>query len=199
MTILIVSKTLLIDHDCHVILPALRELKLGTLAMRTGAKIEASALDILDFANGVDVRIDSQRFSVTNRSLLEGGYLLSPNTSIIADSHLLSITVVNLLAKSPKVTHATLRFDNWARARRVLGRLVGFKMETDSGSAENGTFCSRLSELRLDFGWELTEPSASREWLIDALKARREDGITPPLSIYVGWRGEEEYVLLTSD
>jgi len=80
----------------------------------------------------------------------------------------------------------------------VLERLFEIGTETDSGS-ENVVLCPRLSELRLDFGWKFSDRSPSKDWIVDRLKARREAGITPPLSIYTGWKGEGTYVLLTGE
>jgi hypothetical protein len=169
--------------------------------MSFGAKIKAPALEILYFMNnynhGQGVKIYLAHLPNIDRSLLEPGYLLSPNSSIVVDSYLPSVTLVDLLAKSPKVTHATLRFDDWERARVVLESLVG--LGTDSRSVEDGNLCPRLSELRLDFGWEISDLPASKEWLLNRLKAGKESDSAVPLSIYASWKGEGTYVLLKGD
>jgi hypothetical protein len=197
MTTLIVSKILTVHADCHVLLPALRELKLATLIMHPGAQIEAPALDTVYLMKTEGVPGEVVRCPDTNRSLMERGYLLSPNTAIIADSHLLSSTLIGVLDLSPKITHATLRFDSWRDAQTVLGRLLRFKTET--GSQVDDFLCPWLAELYLDFGWKFTEPSPEKEWILEKLKSRREAGLTPLLSVYAGWEGEGTYVLLTGD
>jgi hypothetical protein len=198
MTTLIVRGHLTIT--CQVFLPALREFKIGTLRMDIEEKIEAPALVILHF---IDIRtpgVDTETvlLSDTDRSLLEPGYLLSPNTSIAAGSYLPITSLITILVKSPKVTHATLRFDDWGGAQIVLGRLLGFATEPGPYSAENKALCPKLSELRLDFEWELSEPSESKEWLLNALESKKNANIMSTLSVYVGWKGEGTYVLLTS-
>jgi hypothetical protein len=166
--------------------------------MNIRTKFEAPALDTLHF-----MRIDSYRFDITRdafsslkRSLLDPGYLLSPNTSLIMNSHLPTAILITLLTKSHKITRATLRFDDRESAQAVLGRLAGFSNENDAHPAENEILCPRLSELRLDFGWKRSDPQASKEWLLDALKSRKGAGFVRPLSIYAGWKGEGTYVLL---
>ena len=197
MTTLIVKDNLTIT--CQVLLPALRELKIGTLWIDTHEKIEAPALDILCFTDVRTLGVETNTIPLrrTDGSLLEPGYLLSPNVSISSDSHLLPVTLITLLAKSPKVTHATLRFDHWYFAKRMLEELLKLKTATDSPSAENKILCPRLSELRLEFDWEFSGWLESRKWLIDTLKARKEAGLTTPRSIYVSWKGEGTYILLT--
>jgi hypothetical protein len=64
---------------------------------------------------------------------------------------------------------------------------------------ENKCLCPRLSELRLDFRWRLSESSTLKEWLIDRVKARMDAGITPSPSIYASWKGEGTYVLLAGE
>jgi hypothetical protein len=201
MTTLIVTNILEIEYNVQVSLPALRELKLGHLKMMRRAKIEAPALDILYFMTPWSFRLgyESEELSETDRSFSETGYLLSPNASIMSDSYLPSNTLIHLLAKSPKVTHATLRFDNWTDAQAVLERLVGFGAESELKPVNNVHLCPRLSELRLDFGWGLSESSASKEWLLEWPKRRRAAGLLTHLSIYVMWRWERTYVLLTDD
>jgi hypothetical protein len=195
MTTLIVRQTLTVCGNYHVLLPALRELHLGGIKVESGSKIEAPALDTLYFM--VPSFYHEQLWD-TDRTLQKDRYHLSPNILVITDSSLPSSTINLLLAKSHKVTHATLPFDDWTGAQAVLERLVGFKARSDSGSTETVHLCPRLSELRLDFHWEFSEPSASKEWLLNALKARRESGFLAPLSIYAGWKEEGTYVLLTS-
>jgi hypothetical protein len=197
MTTLIVTTSLTVNFNCHVLLPALRELKLATLILLTGAQIEAPALDIVHFMEADDVCGEPKPCPETTRSLMERGYLLSPNTSIIADSHLLSTTLMRVLDLSPKITHATLRFESWIDAQMVLGRLVGFNTET--GSEADDFFCPWLAELKLDLRWEFTEPSPEKEWILDNLKPKEEAGLKTHLSVYVGWKGEGTYVLLTGD
>jgi F-box-like len=51
MTVLTVTGCLKIEPDCQVSLPALRELKLQTLQMAIGTKLETPALDALHFTN----------------------------------------------------------------------------------------------------------------------------------------------------
>jgi hypothetical protein len=51
VTLLIVRGELIIQSNCHVFLPALRELKLRAVLMNIGAKIEAPVLDVLCFIN----------------------------------------------------------------------------------------------------------------------------------------------------
>jgi hypothetical protein len=131
-------------------------------------------------------------------ALTEPGYLLSPTTSIIVGSYLSTTTIIKLLAKSPKIANATLRFDYWATAQAMLERLVGLGAETDSRPTENEMLCPRLSELRLNFEWKCSE-WAPKKWLLDKLNTRRRPSIAHPLSIYVGWKGEGTYMLLTSD
>jgi hypothetical protein len=163
--------------------------------MDPDGRIEAPVLNALYF-----MRTDSRKtydLSHTAGSFQVPGYLLSPNTSISADSYLPSKALLNLLVKSPKVTHATLGFNDWTDAQVVLEKLVGFRTETDI--TEHESLCPRLSELRLGFGWTLSAPSTSKQWLVERLKARRDAGAMPPLSIYVGWKGEGTYVLLTGD
>jgi len=169
---------------------------MGSLQMSNDAKIEAPKLDTLRFADNNDTDLYPK---LINRSLLKPGYLLSPNTSIITDSHLWGIILITLLTKSPKVTNATLRFDDWGDAQMVLGRLLGFRTETDTHSAENETLCPRLSELRLDFEWKFREPSASKELLVDAIKSWKNAGFMPLFSIYASWKGERNHVLITGD
>jgi len=164
--------------------------------MHQNAEIEAPALDYLYFMDSGSMVMSP---SSTEEALLKPGYLLSPKTSITTDSHFPSTSRINLLAKSPKVTHATFGFNDWASAQPVLERLAVLGAETDSRFTENVTLCPRLSELRLDFGWNLSEPSASKQWLLNKLQARGEFGMTLPLSIYVGWKGEGTYALLTGD
>jgi hypothetical protein len=198
MTTLIVTTILVIKYE--ISLPALRELKLGHLQIMGLAEIETPALNILYFMGPSGFRLnESENLSETDWSFRKTGYLLSPNTSIIADSYLPSNTLINLLAKSPKVTHATLRFDDWTDAQTVLERLAGFGAESESKPETNAHLCPRLSELRLDFGWGLSESSASKDWLLDRLKRRKEAGLMAPLSIYATWRWERTYVLLTGD
>jgi hypothetical protein len=197
MTTLIVSKSLTVNFNCHVLLPALRELKLATLILLSGSQIEAPALDIVHFMEADDVCGEPKPCPETNRSLMERGYLLSPNTSIIAHSRLLSTTLIGVLALSPKITHATLRFESCTDAQMVLRRLFGFQTET--GSKADDFLCPWLAELKLDVGWEFTEPSPEKEWILDKLKSRKEAGLMPHLSVYVGWKGEGTYVLLTGD
>jgi hypothetical protein len=201
MTVLTVSRALTVSLNGYVFLPALRELSLGTIILRGGARIEAPALDILFFMTSNGVLAEWELWPVNwplpwdeNRSPLLPGYLLSPNTSIIADSHLRSTTMIYLLAKSPKVTHATLRFDTWDDAKVVLARLFGFKVKPDLPPAVDKNLCPRLTELRLDFTCHL--PSKSKEWLIDAVKTQREAGFLATLSVY---EREEAYLLLTGD
>jgi hypothetical protein len=197
MTSLIVNGPLTIA--CQVFLPALQQLTLNTLCMDADGRIEAPALNMLYLKHTPGVDTDARKFTQMDSSLLSPGYLLSPDTSIMADSYLPSTALLNVLVRSPKVTHATLRFDDWAGAPAVLEKLLGFRTETDLRFGENENLCTRLSELRLDFGWEFSEPSASKEWLIDRLKARRVAGRMPSLSIYATWKGEEANVLLTGD
>jgi hypothetical protein len=180
---------------CEVLLPALLQLTLSTIQMDPDGRIEAPALNTLSF-----MRTETPKtydLSHTAGSLQVPGYLLSPNTSISADSYLPSRALLNLLVKSPEVTHATLGFNDWADAQVVLEKVVGFRTQTDS--TEHESLCPRLSELRLDFGWTLSAPSTSKQWLVERLKARRDSGTMSPLSIYVGWKGEGTYVLLTGD
>jgi hypothetical protein len=82
----------------------------------------------------------------------------------------------------------TLRFDDWASTQEVLSQLLS--VEPHSGSGENETLCPRLSELRLDLGWEFSELPASKEWLIDAMQSRNNVSVIASASIYVGWKGE---------
>jgi hypothetical protein len=103
------------------------------------------------------------------------------------------------LAKSSKIANATLQFNDWPSAQAVLERLVGLGAEADSGFTENEMLCPSLSELRLDFEGRYSVPFASKEWLSDKLKARSRSGIAHPLSIYVGWKGEGTYTLLTGE
>src|SRR6202034_2037764 len=159
----------------------------------------APSLEILHFmTNEHDalIKMDKVLLLQTARSLREPGYLLSPHTSVIADSHLPNATLINILAKSPKATHGMLQFDDWPDAQVVLGQLVRFK--ANARSTENQMLCPRLCELQLDFNWEFSEPSAEKKWLLDALKSRKEIGLLAPLSIYVGWKGDATYVLLTA-
>jgi hypothetical protein len=197
-TTLVVSTRLEIESDCQVLLPALRELRLAAISMDRGSRFEAPALNTLHYLDyGIHSGIEHR--SSLERSFLEPGYLLSPNTSIIVDlespSKLLSI----LLVKSPKAIQATLRFKYWADAQAVVEKLVRLGVQADSSPTENENLCPRLSELRLDFGWKLSASSTSMKWLVDRVKARRDAGITPPLSIYAGWKGEGTYVLLTGE
>jgi hypothetical protein len=149
--------------------------------------------------SGFRLSNESEKLSETDRSSSETGYLLSPNTSIMADSYLPSNTLIHLLAKSPKVAHATLRFSNWTDAQTVLEKLVGIRAKSKRRRVKNAHLCPRLSELRLDFGWGLSESSASKHWLLDRLKRRNEAGLMAPLSIYAMWKWERTYVLLTGD
>ena len=184
LTILIVTGCLRIESDCQVFLPVLRELKLETFQIAIGTKFETPALDALHFANinypGGDINMSL--LSQTHRSLPNDGYLLSPNTSIVADSHLLIPALIILLAKSPKVTHATLWFDDWEDAQTVLSQLLGLTTETNPSPAENEILCPRLSELRLDFDWEFSETPVSKG-LLDALSTRDRPGFMTPLSL----------------
>jgi hypothetical protein len=132
-----------------------------------------------------------------NWSLRAPGYLLSPKTSIITDSHLPRTTLINLLVKSPKVTRATLRFKVWDDASVVVGWFLGLNTAINLPSTENEPLCPILSEPRLEFDWTL--PCASKGWLIDAVKTRREAGFLATLSIYARWTGEKTYLLLTGD
>jgi hypothetical protein len=178
-----------------VFLPILRDLTLGTLNIDAKAEIEAPALDILYFTdnNGRNV---SPRW--TDVSVSSAGYLLSPNTSIIADPHMSNGALIALLAKSSKVTDAILRFNDWAGAQAVLEKLAVFKTQTGSPSKDM-ELCPMLSALTLDFRWAFSDSSDSKEWILDRLKARREAGIMPQLSIYACWKGEGTYVHLTCD
>jgi F-box-like len=108
MTTLIVNGHLRVA--CQVFFPALRQLTMRSLWMDTDGRIEAPALNTLHLKHDPDTRL----LSTTDNSLLSPGYLLSPNTSIMAGLNLPKTAVLNLLAKSPKVTHATLRFEDWA-------------------------------------------------------------------------------------
>jgi hypothetical protein len=205
LTTLIVGRGLAIRPNCRVVLPALRELRLETLEIGDSASIEAPVLDILCFehnwgTNGTNPGlVPGERFlSWTDGSLLVPGYLLSPTTSITTGWYLWSTTTVVLLAKSPKVTNATLRFAHWTGAQEVLERLAGFRVENNSCPAGNESLCPRLSELMLDFAWRRSDPLGSEEWLLDALKARRNAGISPVMAIYVRWKGEGTYVPLRS-
>jgi hypothetical protein len=195
MTTMIVNRHLQINPHVQVSLPALQKLTLGTLEMDTSSIFEAPALDTLHFAE-IGAETSETLLIFTEASLLEQGYLLSPKISITADSYLPSTSLITILARSPEVTHAILRFDDWDAAHAVLARLLRFKTETHLNSPESETLCPRMSELRLDFGWELSEPSESRQWLLDALKSRRADAFMAPLSLYVSWKGEGTYVLL---
>jgi hypothetical protein len=177
---------------CEVILPALLQLTLSTIRMDPDGRIEAPALKTLYFMR-TDTRT-TYDLSQTAGSLQFPGYLLSPNTSISTHLYLPSKALLNLLVKSPKVTHATLRFYYWVEAQVVLEKLIGFRTET-----KHESLCPRLFELRLDLGWTLSASLTSKQWLVERLKARRDAGAMPPLSIYVGWKGEGAYVLLTGD
>jgi len=194
MTALTVTGILEIGFNCHVFLPALRELRLGKLLrMDIGAKIEAPALDHLYFTMYYPLPLNAEAAG------LHPGYLLSPSTSIFIGTDLEIRSMIEVLAISSNVTHATLQFNNWADAQVVLERLAGLGSETNSQSVENDALCPRLSELRLDFDWKLSEPSTTKEWLLDALKSRRKAGFMSPLSIYVRWKGEGTYLLLTDN
>jgi hypothetical protein len=199
MTTLIVTDILTILSNCQIFLPALRELKLATLEMATGATIEAPLLDHLHFTDYRDHGHRSGRMDRSNpgKAAFHPGYPLSPNTSIIIGECFQIRTLIEVLATSPKVTHATLQFDDRADAQVMPEKLVGFGPPANSQYVENERLCPKLSELRLNLGWEFSELSASMEWLPYALRARREAGLMSSLSIYVGWKGEETYVLFT--
>jgi hypothetical protein len=201
MTTFIVRGDLVIRSDCCVNLPALREFSLGALWIWDRGSIEAPALDILRFTrtHAPEVSTPEVLLSNTDKSLLDRGYLLSPNTSITVEPHLWTTTVVALLAKSPKVTNAILGFTNWADAQSVLERLFKFRIATDSRSAEDEKLCPRLSELTLKLDWAFSHPSTANEWILDRLKARRDAGITPLPSIYICWKGEGTRVPLMID
>jgi F-box-like len=190
VTTLIVVDTLIIGAESRTSLPALRELKVGFLEMRDKAKIEAPVLDTLHF-------LKINKPGIETWTYLMPGYLLSPNTSLITDSPLPSMTFIHLLTKSRKVTNATLLFDDWVSAQVVLRRLLGFNAETNSHSAMIGALCPRLSELRLNFDWEFSDPSDSKEWLLRAIEARSRATLLAPLFIYACWRGEGRYLPLT--
>jgi hypothetical protein len=197
ITTLIVTRWLTIDSDCQIILPALRKLTLGTLGMNFGARMEAPLLDHLHISRycspGFYPRITPPFH--TGGAILHPGYLLSPNTSIAIGAHFHIVTLIKTLVSSPKVTHATLQFYDWEQALVVLERLFGFGPDVNPQSVGVEGLCPRLSELRLDFHWEFSEPSASKDWLLDALKARKNVDFMEPLSIFVSWKGEGRYVL----
>jgi hypothetical protein len=187
----------LLTIKCRVFLPALRELALESLQVHYNAEIACPVLDLLHFTGDSSFLYyegeNTRRLSNTEKALMKPGYLLSPNTSIIVDLYWPIPALISLLHKSPKVTHVTFRFDNWGLAQSALESLV------TPGTEDNSRFIPRLSELRLNFDWKPSQSSAAKEWLLDRLKARRESGVTLPLSIYVGWKGEGTYVLLTGD
>jgi hypothetical protein len=196
---LIVVDTLAVEDSCRLFLPALRELKLGSLEMGDWTTIEIPALKILHFIRTTGPGVKTRRGAplyLKSRDL-DPGSPSSRNISPISVSPSPSTTLVTLLTKSPKLTHATLRFVDWVEAQNVLSHLVGFETETSPRSVENETLCPGLSELRLDFMWKLSEFPASKKWLVDALKSRNEAGLMVPLSIYAGWKGQETHVPLT--
>jgi hypothetical protein len=162
--------------------------------MDTNTEIKAPALDTLQFT---DNNSRNEILISTELSLSNPGYLLSPNTSLIIDFPWPSTTLIALLTKSPNLTHATLRFDDWANAQVVLGRLLTFPAEPDLHPVENETLCPMLSALRLNFDWGLSEASASKDWLSRASKSRTKASNLPPLTIYAGWKGEGTYAVLT--
>jgi hypothetical protein len=200
MTTLIVTESLTIRSNCQILLPALRQLKLGSLGMSIGATLEAPLLDCLHFANHCipGFHLFELEPSNTREASLHPGYLLSPNTSIFIGASFRIRSLIEILASSPKVTYATLQFDDWEDALAVLERLVRFGPEVNPQSVGVKGLCPRLSELRLDFDWKFSEPSASKDWLLDALKTRKKANGIGPLSIFVGWKGEGSYVLLSS-
>jgi hypothetical protein len=71
-TTLIVEMTLVLCPYCQVVLPALRTLKLRTLRICSGAKLEAPALEVLHFMNECGPGVGAL-LSHTNESLLDPG------------------------------------------------------------------------------------------------------------------------------
>ena len=70
-------------------------------------------------------------------------------------------------------------------------------VESGSGggsSAETTTLCPQLSDLRLDFQWEITEVDGWKGRAAELVEKRGKLGIK--LAVYASWKGEGTFLRL---
>jgi hypothetical protein len=196
MTSLTINGCLTVHAECDVLLPSLQHIQFNAILIYLEGKIQAPVLQTLHIAAtpvGVDsvytkyTRHANNNLGNMRQSINSPGYLLSPKNLIVVDSPLPGQTIIELLTKSPRVTHATLRLKDWTCAQMVVERL-------HESSAQNERLFPQSVELLLDCGWEASDmPVWTEQWL-SGLEARKENPPSIHVSIETRQRGRERYL-----
>jgi hypothetical protein len=196
VTSLIIDGRLYIYAGCDVLLPALQFLRLMSMAIYLRGKIAAPLLQTLHISATVDRGNYIYRSHTEHRhvyySFNEPGYHLSPKKLIIREPSFSAGSMIEVLKKSPELTHATLCFNDRASAQGLVKALF----ESSTGSAPSDErLCPQLGELLLDCEWDGDMPLSAEQWG-SGLETREENLPGTRVSIKARRRGEDRYQLL---
>jgi hypothetical protein len=194
LTTLTVISILTVFPECHVVLPSLRHLSYGDLRLSYGAKLETPMLESLRIMTGDDGDITT-RIKNQYDALHHPGYLVSPKKSLFVELSLPEEGVALLLDRSPEVEYVLLVINDAKYAQKIMEEILIGVGTKGLAYRQSKWFCPRLSELRMNFEWEIGDVVLWKERSSKVVEARKENGVV--LAIYASWEGEGTYVALS--
>jgi len=196
MTNLIIDGWLIVDKECEVLLPSLQYLRLMTMEIRSGGKIEAPSLQTLHLSvtpepNDPPGTIHDHYVAMCY-AVHTPGYRLSPKKLVFHEPYLSNTEIIALLTKSRELTQATVCLSHRKCAQEIMEALFDSSTE-DTLPTER--LCPQLEELMLDCWWDVDVP-LSAEQLLSGLDVRKADTRRTRVLIKARRKGEERYQLL---
>jgi F-box-like len=196
MTSFIIDGGLYVYEGCEVLLPALKYLQLMSLRIFSYGKIEAPVLQTLHISATIDRSDLIYKANTNHRHLHYGfkkpGFGLLPTKLIIREPSFSKESIIEVFKNSPKLTQATVCFNDRASAQGIVEALLESGAERAS---LNERLCPQLTELMLDCEWDANMP-LSAELLPSGLEVKKVDPQKTRVSIKARRKGEEWYQLL---